>query len=67
MTRGKRLTQDVFDAQREMIAHVLADLRDRQRRLSQHQQHAIGLDRPRDVDGLAVTVGQVDQGVPLSH
>ena len=49
-----------------MIAHVLADLRDGQLRLGQHQQHAIGLDRPRDVDGLAVTVGQVDQGVPLS-
>ena len=62
--RGERLTQDVFDAQREMIADVLADLRDGQRRLGQHQQHAIGLDRPRDVDGLAVTVGQVDHGVP---
>ena len=52
---------------REMIADVLADLRDGQRRLGQHEQHAIGLDRPRDVDGLAVTVGQVDHGVSPGH
>ncbi len=64
---GERLTQDFFEAQREMIAHVLADLGDRELRLSQRQQDAIRLDRPRDVDGLAITVAQVDQGVPLSH
>ena len=61
--RGKGLTQDVFDPEREVITDVLADLRDGQRRLGQHQQHSIGLDRPRDVDGLAVTIGQVDHGV----
>src|SRR5678816_2545052 len=43
-----------------MLAHLLADLRDGQRRLSQYQQHAIGLDRPRDMDWLAITVGQID-------
>ncbi len=61
--RGERPTQDLFDTKREMIADVLADLRDGQRRLGQHEQHAKGLDRPRDVDGLAVTVSHVHHGV----
>ena len=62
--RGEGPAEDVFDAQRKMLAHVVADLRDGQRRLGEDEQHPVGLDRPRDVDRFAVTVGQVGHDVP---
>jgi hypothetical protein len=61
---GEGPTQDVSDVQRKVLAHVVADLRDSQRRLSENEQHPVGLDRPRDVDRFAVTVGQVGHGPP---
>ena len=60
---GERPAENFVDAQREMVAHVLADLRDLHL-LIQREEHTEGLNRSRCVDRLAITIVQIDHGNP---
>src|SRR6185503_239771 len=61
---GERPAEHFVHAQREMVAHVLADLRD-VHLLVQRDEHTEGLNRSRYVDRLAITIVQIDHGNPL--
>ena len=47
--------ESFVDAQRKMVAHVVADLRDLHS-LIEHEQHTEGLNRPRYMDRLAIAI-----------